>query len=216
MASYQLRRRALALTRRMPPSEQQVEQHAQRIHIRGYGDCLAFQLLGSSVLGRQRGSAYGKGRLPFRVVLGLDQLGYSEVQQLDVAVLPHQHVRRFEVAVDNQVCVGRCDRIQYLKKKADARGKVKLALIAVAVDLVAVDIFEHEIGLPCGGNSGVDQLGNMRVGKQREYPAFAFEAVFALFSEERDVEKLQGYLAFETSIVAPCQPDASHATLADL
>ena len=95
-------------------------------------------------------------------------------------------------------------------------GKVKLALIAVAVDLVAVDIFEHKIGLPCGGDAGVDQLGNMRVGKQREYLAFAFEAVFTLFSQERDVEKLQGYLAFETSIVAPSQPDAPHATLADL
>ena len=134
----------------MPPSEQQVEQHAQRINIRGYGDGLAFQLLGSSVLGRQRGSTDGKGCLPFRVVLGLDQLGYSEVQQLDVAVLTHQHVRRFEVAMHNQVCVGRCDRIEYLKKKADARVKIKLALIAVAVDLVAVDIFEHKIGLPCG------------------------------------------------------------------
>ena len=105
----------------MPSSEQQVEQHAQRINIRGYGDGLALQLLGSSVLGRQRGSTDGKGCLLFRVVLGLDQLGYSEVQQLYVAVLTHQHVRRFEVAMHNQVGVGRCHRIEYLKKKVDAR-----------------------------------------------------------------------------------------------
>ena len=116
----------------------------------------------------------------------------------------------------NQVGVRRCYRIEYLKKKVDARGKIKVALIAVTVDLVAVDIFEHKIGLASGGDTGVDQLGNMRVGKQREYLAFAFEAVFTLFSQQRDVEKLQGHLAFETPIVAPCQPDAPHASLADL
>ena len=116
----------------------------------------------------------------------------------------------------NQVCVGRGDRIEYLEEKADTRGKIKLALIAIAVDLLAVDILEHKIGMPGGADTRVDQLGNMTVGKQREYLAFAFEPVFALFSQQCDVEKLQGYLAFETSIVAPCQPDASHATLADL
>ena len=172
----------------MPPSEQQVEQYAQRINIRAYGDSLVFQLLGSSVLGRQRGSTESQGWVLFRAVLSLDQFGYSKVQQLDFAILTHQHVRRLEVAMHNQVCVGRSHRIEDLKKKADAHGKIKLTLIAVAVDLFPIDIFEHTIGLSSRGDARVDQLGNMRVGEQREYLAFRFELVFAFFSQQRDVE----------------------------
>ena len=119
----------------------------------------ARHLLGGCVSRSQRPSAFAREQ---RGVAGaaffFEQLGNAKVQQLHLAVIPHQHVGGLDVAVDDQVGMGVGHGGQHIEKEADARLHVELVFVAILVDVHAVDIFEDEIGLPVRGDARIEQF----------------------------------------------------------
>ena len=88
----------------MSSRQQQVEQHSQRVHIGGRRDGPACYLLGRRKLWGQGASAFDRQqrrRRRFRIVA--EELSNAKVQQLYAAVVSDEHVRRLDVAVDDQI-----------------------------------------------------------------------------------------------------------------
>ena len=83
-------------------------------------------------------------------------------------------------------------------------------LVAVAVDVLAVDVLEHEIGLAGRRDAGIDEVRDVRVGQAGEDGAFATEALLARAADERDVQQLDRRAPLETAVAAFGEPDAAH------
>src|SRR5438309_2236404 len=116
----------------------------------------------------------------------------------------------------NQTIVGVGDRFQHVEKQSDTRFDPEPVLIAVTVNVVALDVLENEIRLPSGRYPRIDQLGNVRMRQTAEYDSFALESFFAASPDESDFEKLHSYFSRKSRVVSFREPDAAHATLADL
>ena len=145
----------------------------------------------------------------------LEQLGDAEVEQLDPTVRGDQHVGRFEIPVHDEVRVRVRDRRQDVQKQADTRGDAELSAVAVAVDLLAVDVLQHQKGLADRREAGVDEMRDVRVRQPREDVALSRETLFAGVADQRGVQQLHGDPALESAVAAFGQPHASHASLAD-
>ena len=79
----------------MPPGQQQIEDHPQRVDIRRGRDRAAGQLLGRGILRRQDPLALARqGGHRVGVTLRFEQLGDAELEEFDLAVARVQHVRR--------------------------------------------------------------------------------------------------------------------------
>ena len=72
------------------------------------------------------------------------QAGDAEVQDLRLAALVDQHVRRLQVAVDDAALVGELRRARQLRQQADARAQVGLGLGQVLAQVGAADQLQRE------------------------------------------------------------------------
>ena len=104
-----------------------------------------------------------------------EQLGDAEVEQLDLAVVGHEHVRRLQVAVDDQVGVGVRDGRLHVQEQADALLDAEALVVAEAIDVLAVDVLEHQVRLTGARHPGVDQPGDVRVRQPGEDRPLALE-----------------------------------------
>ena len=64
------------------------------------------------------------------------------------------------------------------------------SLVAVPVDVPAVDVLEHQVGLPGRRDAGVDQPGDVRMREPGEDRAFALEALLAGAADQRGIQQL--------------------------
>ena len=201
------------ISARMLSREQNVEQHTQRVDIRGGGHCSAADLLRCGI-SRCEGPAPLEchGRRLARVVVP-EQLGNPEVQQLHVAVCTHEHVRRLDIAVDD--AVGMCVRhgAENVEKQFDARAHVEPPIVAVAIDRLPVHEFEHEVRLAVRRDARVDQMGDVGMREASQDVGLAAES--RLRSAEPDLQQLDGDLGVELAIAALREPDDPHAALTD-
>jgi hypothetical protein len=133
-----------------------------------------------------------------------------------MAVFAHQHVRRLDVAVHDQVHVRMRHRCEHVKKQADTHFHVQPALVTVAIDMLALNIFQDEIELPGRGYAGVKEFCDGRMRESPKNAALAPESLLTAAAHQRNVEKLDRNPALEAAITALGQPDASHSTVADL
>ena len=148
--------------------------------------------------------------------LAFQQLGNPKVEQLHLAVISDQYVRRLEVAVHDQVGVRLGYGPQHIEKQPNARFDIEPVLVAVAIDVIAFNVFENEIRLSSLRHSGIDQFRDVRMNQKGENAALAFESFLAALPHQRDVEELHRHLPLKSSVVSFRQPDAAHAALADL
>ena len=88
--------------------------------------------------------------------------------------------------MDDQVGVGVRDRRQHVEEQADARLDAEPLVVAVAIDVLAVDVLEHQVGLPGARHAGVDQPGDVRVRQPGEDRALAAEPRLALPARASD------------------------------
>ena len=79
---------------------------------------------------------------------------------------------------------------------------IKPRVIAVRVEVQALDEFEHEIRLAGVRDAGIDQAGNVRMRQPREDRALAAESLFAAAADERRVQQLDRHLSFVAAITA--------------
>ena len=144
----------------MLAAEEDVEKHAERIHIGRRRHFAARDLLRRRELRRQRRAAFAGQHAPF---VRLQKLGDTEVEQLDAAIGADEDVRRLEVTVDDEVGVRVRDGGENIEKEPDARFDAERVLVAIAINRQAVDVFEDEVRLRGCRDAGVDEARDVRM-----------------------------------------------------
>ena len=218
---HEVGRRLQGRTDGMLAAEEDVQEHAERIHVGRGGDLSAGHLLRRRVLGRERRSAIagqrarlGGLRMP-PLGIPLEQLGDPEVEQLDLPIDPDQHVGRLDVAVHDQVGVRVGDSLQHIEEQAETGLDSQRMFAAVTVDAEAVHVLEHEVRLARRRHSRIDEVRDVRVGEPGENVALAPEPLFAGAPQQREVQQLDRRAPFEAAVAALGQPHAAHAALTD-
>ena len=148
--------------------------------------------------------------------VALEQLGDTEVEQLDLTSDADEHVGRLEVAVNNQVGMRVRDRLQHIEEETETGVDVQPVLVAIVVDALALHVLEHQVRVARLRYTRIDKVGNVRMREPREDVALAPEALFAGAAHQRDVQQLDRRTSFEAAIAALGEPDAAHAALADM
>ena len=105
----------------MLAAQQHVQQHAQRVDVGRRRDRPAGELLGRGVLGRERPPPVALSAGSSRAPSSSSSLAMPKSSSLTPPSASHEHVRRLEVAVDDQVRVGVRDRLEHVEEQAEAR-----------------------------------------------------------------------------------------------
>nr|WP_326538432.1 hypothetical protein [Pseudorhodoferax sp.] len=206
---------ALRIQDRVLAGQQQVEQQPQCIHVGGGGDGVATRLLGRGVVRGQHTSAVACqfGGVA-RCSIVVQQLGYAEVQQLDLALGIHQHVAGLQVTVHNQLPVRVLHGLQHLRKQLDARAQAQAVAVAPVVDALAVHMLQHQVGLAVVRQPGIDQPCDVRMRQPRQDGALAPKARRQRLPHDARVQQLDGRAALKVAVAALGQPHRAHAAFA--
>src|SRR5580658_5690040 len=100
--------------------EEQIEQNAKGVDVRGDGDGLVLELLRSGELGRERAAADRECGLD-REFVALDEFRDSEVEELNLAVFPNEHIGWLDVAMDDEVGVCGGNGVEHLEEEPNPR-----------------------------------------------------------------------------------------------
>jgi hypothetical protein len=200
---------------RILSGEQLVEQHAERVDVGRGRNRPAADLLGGRVLRREPGAGLAGQRRVVVPPIAFQQLGNAEVEQLHLTVAGHEHVRGFQVAVHDQVGVRVRHRREDVEEQPDARIDPQRVLVAMLVEVPAVNVLQHQIRLAGTRDAGVDETRDVRMSEARENGAFALEAFSTSAPDELGVEQLHRGLTLESAVAARREPYAAHATSAE-
>ena len=127
---------------------------------------VAFDLLRAGVF--RRHDAQGGNRLGEQFVAGAEKLRDAEVEQLRFALRRHEDVRRFQVAMNDQVLMRIGDRRADLAEELQALGRGQRMRVAVGVNRFAVHVLHDEIRQSVIGRSAVDQARDVRMIELRQ------------------------------------------------
>ena len=156
----------------------------------------------------------GHGR-DIRVRVGVNELGDAEIEQLDLTVGSHEHIGRLDVAMHDQVGVRVGDGLEHIEEQAHAGLEPERVMIAVGVDVLALDVLQHQVGLLHRRHTGVDEVRDMRMSEPGQDAALAREPRFRVAAHQTQVQQLDRDLPVEPAIAPLSQPDGSHAAAAD-
>ena len=201
---------------RQPAGEQFVEQHAERVDIRGGGHRVAANLLGAGVFRRHQLQP-GRGRRErLARELGIEQLGNPEVQQLGCALSDHEHVRRLDVAVDDQVLVRVLNGGADVTKELQARGGVEPVRVAVIDDRLPFDVLHGEVRPAVRRAATVEQARDERMLEAGENLPFVPEAPHDAVGVHAALEHFDRHALLERIIVADTKIHGAHTAMTDL
>ena len=153
----------------MLAAQQHVEKHTQRVDVRGGGDLSVGKLLRCRVLRGERRTRFARERARrgdariAQLRVSVEQFGNPEIEQLDLASDADEHIRRFDVSVHDQVCVGVGDGLQHVEEETDARLDFEPQLVAMAIDGLPVDMLEDQVWLSAGRDARVNEASDVRV-----------------------------------------------------
>ncbi len=202
-----LGRRGARAAGRVPPRHEEIEQHAEGIHVRGGGDRVTLDLFGRGVVRGQRAPGFSRERGPLVLAIALEQLGDAEVEQLDLALGGDQDVRRLEIAMDDQVGVRMGHRVEHLEDQPKPVVAGELGRLGVFVDSLAVDVLEDQIRLPRGSHAGIEEPGNGGMGQPRQCRPLAPEPLLARLAHQRQAHELHRRLSLVSSVSPATEPD---------
>src|SRR5690242_17664482 len=118
--------------------------------------------------------------------------------------------------MDNQVTVGVRNRTQYLEEEPHPRFDIEDMAICITIDMLTLDVFEHEIRLASEGDAGIEQLRYVGMSEAGEDISLTLEPLLSALTDKRNIEKFHGDFALKSAIVSLCQPDAAHSALTSL
>ena len=210
----------LGLTSRRPGGvlarEEQVEERSQGVDVGGGRDAAAGELLRGGVLRRQRAAPLPRqGRRLAHARAVFEQLRDAEVEELDLAVLRDEDVRRLDVPVDDEVRMGVRDGGADVEEESQPLLDAETPRVAVSIDRLAVDELENDVRLARRRDPRIAQARDVRMGQLRENRALPPESLFSRPAHETRVQEFHGDAPFEAAVAAPREPDAAHAALAD-
>ncbi len=91
-------------------------------------------------------------------------------------------------------------------------------VVAIAIDRLAVDVFQDEIRLTAGRDAGIDQPRDIRMVQPGEQAALALESLLAARragAHQREIQQLDRGTPLEAAVGALGEPDRAHAALTD-
>src|SRR6185437_879316 len=177
----------------MCTGQQNVEDQAERIDIRGRGDGFAQQLLGYRVLRSER---MGACQRQIRSILTFEELCDSEVEELHRAVARHEDVARLDVPMNDQVRVRVADGRQDIQEEPQPRLHVERMAGAVGIDRLTFHVLQGQIRLAAFEESRIEQPCNVGMVESRQQQAFQLEALLSGAPEPGRLQELHGNHAF--------------------
>ena len=103
-------------------------------------------------------------------------------------------------------------RVSDLQEQLEARAPYPVAARRQYRSMrVAFDVFEDQVRLRRGRDSGIEQSRDVRMREPREHRALALEPFVALTADERQVEELDGDETLEAAVASPGAPHGPHA-----
>ena len=133
-------RKALAGQFEWPLARQDLKQNdAERVNVGRGRDVFAADLFRCGIVRRQCEAADR-----VSAAVRLDQLGDAKIQQYRRTVVADEYILRFEVAMYDQVLMGKADGVADLFKKGQLLGHRQPFFAAVPVNGNALDMFHHK------------------------------------------------------------------------
>ena len=208
----QLGRGTRAAAQRVRTGQEHVKYEAERVYVGCRGDGLAQKLLRRSVLGSQR---LGVGLSEGGVAVLSEQLRNAEIEQLYGAFAGDEDVCRLQVAMNDEMAVRVANRSKHALEQGDSCFEAKFKSIAVSVDRLTLDIFEHEVGLRIVDDPGIDEARDIGMIQPAEHSALAAESLFSGPAEPVGMDELDRDRSLESPIGSAGSPDAAHAAPTD-
>ena len=147
----------------------------------------------------------------------LGRLGDAEVDDARhrlAVVFRHQDVGGLHVAMDDPLLVGVLDTLAGLDEELEAIANGELMEVAILRDRNASDVFHGEVRPPVGSHAGVQHLGDVRMGHDRQRLALGVEAGDDLLGVHAQLDHLERHLAAYRFLLLG-EVDGSHASLAE-
>ena len=197
-----------------PAAQQLVQHHPERIHIGTDAEPLPLHLLRARVARRQ-----GAGRGLCRLILAPedrfgDQRRDAEIQQLRLALGVDQHIGGLEVAVHDERGVRVLHRLQDLHEERHPRPGIETLLVAVPVEVDALDILDGEERSTSLVDAGVVEPRDVGMVERTEDVPLALHARRQAL-RPGELRQLEGQFALELAVGALSQPDRALAAAAD-
>src|SRR6185295_19452787 len=105
-------------------------------------------------------------------MLGSNQFGDPEIQQLGMAFGRDQNIAGLQIAMDYQVSMGILHSRADVAEKLESLGDGALVAFAIAVDANSFHVFDHKVRKSVRRGSAVDQSRDVGMAQAREYLAF--------------------------------------------
>src|SRR5579864_4642534 len=158
-------------------------------------------LLGTAVI-RRHDAHNGLRHRAAHTGFGIEQLGDAEIEQLRYAILVHQNVPRFQVAMHDQVAMRAGDGLTDLQKETQPSSEVEPSVLTVDVQRLTLDILHHQEGATIRRGAAVQQTADIRVVEIGQDLALMTEAGQQILSVHAGPDQLDGDLFLEVIVVA--------------
>src|SRR5262249_31586829 len=145
----------------------------------------------------------------------IHQFGNAEVEQFGNAVGGDQNVRRFDVAMHDQVLVSVLNRGANLLEQPQSLRDVESPVFAVFIDAPTVDVFHREVRRTVGSRAAVEQTRNIRVIEVRENLAFASQSGDDTVRQRATRNDFDRHALLELAIGALGEIDGPHTATPD-
>ena len=144
-----------------------------------------------------------------------EQFGDAEVEQLCIAFLRDQDIRRLDIPMDDQVAVRMSQRTEHVEHQPDARLDAQAVRGAVVIDACPLHVFQDEVRAARRGDPGVDQPRDVRMRETRQQSPFTPKPVERRGGGRIAVEELERELSLEPAVAALREPHLAHSAAAD-
>ena len=192
-----------------------IGQRPERVDVRRGRHRLAAHLLWRRVLRRHRPAAEPRQRGERRLIVFVQDLRDPEVEQLDLPVRRDERVRRFQIAVNDEVLVGVLHGVADEGEEIEPRVDVECTRVAVARDRLAGHVLHREERPAVRRHAAVEQAGDVRMMQPREDLPFPQEPLANLIAGVSAADQLERDLLLELAVRPVGQEHMAHAPAAD-
>ena len=117
--------------------------------------------------------------------------------------------------MDDEVLVRVCHRLADADEERDPPGDGQAAIVAPAVDALALDVLEHQVALAGRRDAGVEQPGDVGMIEPAEQSTLAREALVRTGVGRGQAHQLDRRQAVVQAVGSARQPDLAHAAAAE-
>ena len=146
----------------------------------------------------------------------MQKLGYSEVEKLWYSISIDQNVARLQVAVDDEMAMRVFNRGAHRKEEAQPLFDAEIVLRGILCDPGPLDVLHDQVGSSIVCAASIEQSCDVRMLKTGQNLALATEATKNKVGVESRVHQLDCNIRFVLLVVARCQIDSAHSTVAQL